>query len=101
MAAALVAALLIGLPLGALCVVRVVSQLALVVVRFFKEIGQSDRENAKKIPAGSQSSRACGALEALVGTFFSMSAKSASVFGRFTPRPRDNMLSQPNFGKTH
>ena len=45
MAAALVAALFIGLPLGALCVVRAVSHV--VVVRFFKEIGQSDRENAK------------------------------------------------------
>ena len=48
---------------------------ALVVVRFFKEIGQSDRENAKNFPAGSQSSRAygalraCGALETLVGIF--------------------------------
>ena len=73
MAAALVAALFIGLPLGALCVVRAVSHV--VVVRFFKEIGQSDREHAKNFPAGSQSARAygalraCGALERLVGTF--------------------------------
>ena len=63
MAAALVAALFIGLPLGALCVVRA-RVVALVVVRFFKEIGQSDRENAKNFPAGSQSARAYGALRA-------------------------------------
>ena len=71
MAAALGAALFIGLQLGAVRGARCVA-----VVRFFKEIGQSDRENANFFPAGSQSSRAygalraCGALERLVGHFF-------------------------------
>ena len=49
-------------PLGAVCVVGVPVRMS--VVRFFKEIGKSERQNPKNFPVGSQSSRRLAALGA-------------------------------------